>query len=147
MVLKILMPWFVKKPISALGCLGSFGREKLDGCHLVEPPKSMKSMKPKERKPHCWQSRWCPFGDGFLWPFGKGCWWPPTRESKGHIESPGCWCLVVWNVYASWMGLVEKYARGRHGISNFLGRKVFLEPKVGPHEREAGSIIDHCRFL
>ena len=30
----------------------------------------------------------CPFGDGFLWPFGKVK-WTPTRESKGHFESPG----------------------------------------------------------
>lgn len=34
----------------------------------------------------------CPFGDGFLWPFVKVK-WPPTRESKGHFESPGILCL------------------------------------------------------
>ena len=70
-----------------------------------------------------------------------------NEVNKPKERKPTCWCLVVWNVcFMNGFSRKNMHDEGT-GFSNFLGRKVFLEPKVGPHEREAGSIIDHCRFL
>ena len=30
------------------------------------------------------------------WPFQRGCWWPPNRGWKGHLEEPGM--IHTWNL-------------------------------------------------